>query len=101
MIFWGCIENWQGNYLLMFFPTDAGDFTCLAGFFSLMWEILHACRETGRNGVQAGDSLSMRESWKPCLRFILVIRLNEVLLMFGQLFLRGVVFGSSCRAGTS
>ena len=34
-------------------------------FFSLMWEILHACRETGRNSVQAGDSLSMRESWKP------------------------------------
>ena len=31
--FWGCIENWQGNYFLMFFPTDAGDFTCLAGFF--------------------------------------------------------------------
>ena len=64
--FWGCIENWLGNYFLMFFPTDAGDFTCLAGFFSFMWEILHACRESGRNCVQAGDSLSMRESWKPC-----------------------------------
>ena len=63
--FWGCIEYWQGNYFLMFFPTDAGDFTCLTGFFSLMWEILHACRESGRNSVQAGDSLSMRESWKP------------------------------------
>ena len=48
------------------FPTNAGNFTCLAGFFSLMLEILHACRESGRNGVQAGDSLSMRESWKPC-----------------------------------
>ena len=35
-------------------------------FFSLMREILHACRESGRNSVQAGDSLSMRESWKPC-----------------------------------
>ena len=63
--FWGCIENWQGNYFLMFFPTEAGDFTCLAGLFSFMWEILHACRESGRNSVQAGDSLSMRESWKP------------------------------------
>ena len=66
--FWGCIENWQGNYFLMYFSTDAGDFTCLAGFFSLMWEILHACRESGRNSVQAGDSLSMRESWKPCIK---------------------------------
>ena len=56
----------QGNYFLRFFPTDVGDFTCLAGFFSLMWEILHACRESGRNSVQEGDSLSMRESWKPC-----------------------------------
>ena len=63
--FGGCIENWPGNYFC-FFPTDAGDFTCLAGFFPLMWEILHACRESGRNSVQAGDSLSMRESWKPC-----------------------------------
>ena len=61
-------ENFQGNYSLRFFPTDhadAGDFTCLVGFFSLMREILHACRESGRNSVQAGDSLSMRESWKP------------------------------------
>ena len=31
----------------------------------------------------------------------LVIRLNEVLLVFGQLFLRAVIFKSSCRAGTS
>ena len=68
--FWGCIENWQGNYFLMFFPTDAGEFTCLAGFFSFMWEILHACRESGRNSVQAGDSLSMRESWKPWISVI-------------------------------
>ena len=36
-------------------------------FFSLMREILHSCRESGRNSVQAGDSLSMRESWKPCV----------------------------------
>ena len=50
----------------MYFPTDAGDFTCLAGYFSVMWEILYACQESGRNTVQAGDSLSMRESWKPC-----------------------------------
>ena len=35
--------------------------------FTLMWEILHAWRETGRNSVQAEDSLSMRESWKPCV----------------------------------
>ena len=35
------------------------------------------------------------------LRSILVIRLNEVLLIFGQLFLQAVIFGSSCRAGTS
>ena len=60
-------ENLQGNYFLRFFPTDAGDFTCLAGFFSLTWEILHACWESRRNSVQAGDSLSMRESWKPCV----------------------------------
>ena len=25
-------------------------------FFSFMWEILHACRESGRNSVQAEDS---------------------------------------------
>ena len=63
-------ENLQGNYFLRFFPTDAGDFTSLAGFFSLMWEILHACRESGRNSVQEGDSLSMRESWKPCFQLV-------------------------------
>ena len=39
----------------MFFATDAGDFTCLAGSFLIMWEILHACRESGRNSVQAGE----------------------------------------------
>ena len=61
-------ENLQGNYFKVFFPADAGDFTCLAGFFSLMWEILHASRESGRNSVQAGDSLSMRESWKPWIK---------------------------------
>ena len=48
------------------FPTGEGDFICLVGFFSLMQEILHSWRESGRNSVQAGDSLSMRESWKPC-----------------------------------
>ena len=37
----------------------------LGVIFSLMREILHAWRESGRNSVQAGDSLSMRESWKP------------------------------------
>ena len=55
---------------VIIFPSDAGDFTCLAGFFSLMWEILHACQESGRNSVQAGDSLSMRESWKPWVKSI-------------------------------
>ena len=40
----------------------------LGGIFSLMWEILHAWRESGRNSAQPGDSLSMRESWKPCQR---------------------------------
>ena len=38
----------------------------LGGIFSLMQEILHASREIGRNSVQAGESLSVRESWKPC-----------------------------------
>ena len=33
-----------------------------------MREILHAWRESGRNSDQAGDSLSMRESWKPCFK---------------------------------
>ena len=60
-------ENWQSTYFLRFFPTDAGDFTCLRDFFSLVREILHAWRESGRNSAQAGDSLSMRESWKPCV----------------------------------
>ena len=45
----------QGNYFLRFLPTGAGDFICLAGFFSLMQEILHAWRESGRNSVQAED----------------------------------------------
>ena len=33
MIFGGCMPPLQGNYFLRFFPTDVGDFTCLAGFF--------------------------------------------------------------------
>ena len=53
--------------LARIFFIDVGDFTCLAGFFSLMWEILHAYRERGRNSVPGGDSLTMRESWKPCI----------------------------------
>ena len=59
-------KDLQGNYFYKVFPTGAGDLICLAGFLSLMQEILHAWRESGRNGVLAGDSLSMRESWKPC-----------------------------------
>ena len=51
-------------------------------------------------------SASYSRSWCPiCIlygchlyRSILVIRLNEILLVFGQLFLRAVIFGSSCRA---
>ena len=65
MVFGVALKIGKAIICWCFFPTDAGDFTYLAGFFSLMWEILHACWETGRNGVQAGDSLSMRESWKP------------------------------------
>ena len=38
---------------LRFFPTGAGDFICLARFVSLMQEMLHAWRESGRNSVQA------------------------------------------------
>ena len=50
-------ENLQGNYFLRLFSTDVGDSTCrLAGFLSMMREILHAWRESGRNSVQAGDS---------------------------------------------
>ena len=41
-------------------------------FFSLIQEILHAWQESGRNNVQAGDSLSMRESWKPCIHRSLI-----------------------------
>ena len=64
MILDGCIENWQGNYFLMFPPPMREILHAWRDFFPLMWEILHACR-SGRNGVQTGDSLSMRESWKP------------------------------------
>ena len=48
MIFWGGLhaslpnKHLQGNYFLRFFPTGAGDFLCLAGFFSLMQDILNA-----------------------------------------------------------
>ena len=46
---------------------DAWDFTCLAGCFAFMREILQAWRESVRNIVHAWDSRSMRESWQPCL----------------------------------
>ena len=39
-------ENLQGNYFLRFFHTDAWDFG--EKYFSLMREILHALRESGR-----------------------------------------------------
>ena len=48
----------------------------LGGIFLLMWEILHSCRESGRNSVQAGDSLSMRESWKPWILSIVERKFN-------------------------
>ena len=53
----------------------------LTGIFSLIREILHSWRESGRNNVQAGDSLLMRESWKPCIRGVkrisFVLRMNQ------------------------
>ena len=63
--FGGFIENWQNKCFLMFFPLMREILHAWRDFCSLMWEILHACRESGRNSVLAGDSLSMRESWKP------------------------------------
>ena len=58
-------------------------------FFSFMWEILHACRESGRNSVQAGDSLSMRESWKPwsgivCFQSFVASKYLWTIFMTGQ-----------------
>ena len=47
-----------------FFPLVREALYAWRDFFSLMQEILHAWE----NSVQAGDSLSMRESWKPCRR---------------------------------
>ena len=58
-------KKWQAKKKVIFF-LDAWDFTCLAGCFALMREILHAWHESVRNGVQARDSRPMRESWQPC-----------------------------------
>ena len=80
MIFGGCIPPCllkfarYGNYFLRFFPLMGG-FYMLGRIFSLMRKMLHvhACQESGRNSVQAGDSLSMRESWKPWFSIGLVV----------------------------
>ena len=48
----------------------------------VMREILYAWRERGRNSVQAGDFLSMRESWQPWtgLEKIKKVRVNIISL---------------------
>ena len=51
----------------------------LGGIFSLVREILHAWRESGRNSARAGDSLSMRESWKPCI----IIYCSQIVTLSG------------------
>ena len=64
-------ENLQGSYFLMFLsPLMRESLHAWRDFFPLIREILHAWRESRRNSVQAGDSLSMREGWKPCLWLI-------------------------------
>ena len=73
-------ENVQG-VLSGFFPHLCGRVYMFGGIFPLMWEILRAWRESGRNSVQAGDSLSMRESWKPCLCHCL-LQIDTLLLMY-------------------
>ena len=54
-------KNFQGNYFLRVFSYLSGRLYILGGIFSLMQEILHAWRESGRNSVQAGDSLNAGE----------------------------------------
>ena len=54
-------KNLQGNYFLRVFSHLSGRLYILGGIFSLMQEILHAWRESGRNSVQAGDSLNAGE----------------------------------------
>ena len=77
-------ENLQSDYFLRFFPTDMGDFTCLAGFFARIRDILHALRESGRNCVRAGDSLSIRKSWKPCRG---TLEQEQQFVLSGQMYL--------------
>ena len=55
------IKNLQGNYFLRLFSHLSGRLYILGGIFSLMQEILHAWRESGRNSVQAGNSLNAGE----------------------------------------
>ena len=56
---------------------DAGDFTCMAVFFALMREILHACRESGRKSVplNAGELpycyRSTDSHWHSLIRLLL------------------------------
>ena len=54
-------KNLQGNYFLRVFSHLSGRLYILGGIFSLMQEILHAWRESGRNSVQTGDSLNAGE----------------------------------------
>ena len=49
-----------------------------------MREILYVWRESVRNSVQARDSLSKRESWKPCLYFAMLKPLNPALTFRGD-----------------
>ena len=59
--FWGCIENWQGKLFSMFFPTDAGDFTCSAGFF-------HSCGRFYMLAGRVGEIVSRRDTPSQCGR---------------------------------
>ena len=59
-------KRWRAKKKKGYAFLDAWDFTCLAGCFAFMREILHAWHESMRNSVQAWGSRSMRESWQPC-----------------------------------
>ena len=61
---------------------DAWDFTCLAGCFAFMREILHAWCESMRNSVQAWDTCPLRESWQPWPPHLLIEWLLWGLLSF-------------------
>ena len=56
-------ENLEANFIFKVFSSLMREILHACWTFSLMRENLHAWRESGRNSVQAGDPLSMRESW--------------------------------------